>query len=261
MSTGRVLVVDEELQIRRVLRTTLSSQGYEVSDVRTGEEDLLAIRDRRFGLVLLDTNMPGIGGLAACREIRAGSDVAIIILTVRNSEAEKVTALDAGADDYITKPFWASRTVGSHSGGAAAGPGAARDRIHLGEVEMDLLARRVRRKGRETRLTPKEFEPLQYLVANPGRPLPQSKLLQAVWGPDYGDQVEYLARPPEICLVGESPHTNVPGSPRAKRWEDVLVLLEAGVNVITTMNIQHLESLNDQVRDISGIQVCETVAD
>ncbi|MBY0374380.1 MAG: response regulator transcription factor, partial [Bryobacteraceae bacterium] len=105
MSTGRILVVDDEPQIRRVLRTTLAAQGYEVFDVRTGEDALLAIREQRFDLVLLDMNMPGMGGLAACREIRAGSDAAIIMLTVRNSEPDKVTALDAGADDYITKPF------------------------------------------------------------------------------------------------------------------------------------------------------------
>ena len=105
MTHGRILVVDDEPQIRRVLRTTLSAQGYEVFDSKSGEEALLAIRDQRFDLILLDLNMPGMGGLAACREIREGSDVAIIMLTVRSSEQDKVAALDAGADDYVTKPF------------------------------------------------------------------------------------------------------------------------------------------------------------
>lgn len=104
MTSGRILVVDDEPQIRRVLRTTLSAQGYEVFDAKTGEDALLVVRDQRFDLILLDMNMPGIGGLAACRQIRAASDAAIIMLTVRNTEQDKVTALDAGADDYILNP-------------------------------------------------------------------------------------------------------------------------------------------------------------
>src|SRR5258708_31045816 len=105
MSSGRILVVDDEPQIRRVLRTTLSAQGYEVHDARTGEDALEAIRQNRFDLVLLDMNMPGMSGLAACQEIRATSEAAIIMLTVRNTERDKVAALDAGADDFVTKPF------------------------------------------------------------------------------------------------------------------------------------------------------------
>jgi two-component system KDP operon response regulator KdpE len=125
---------------------------------------LLAIRDQRFDLVWLDVNMPGMGGLAACREIRAGSDVAIIMLTVRNSKAEKVTALDAGADDYTPKPFGIPELSARIRAALRRLPvplGTDREMIHLGEVEVDLLAWRVRRKGRETRLTPKEFELLQ----------------------------------------------------------------------------------------------------
>src|SRR6202011_2859150 len=105
MSVGRVLVVDDEPQIRRVLRSTLTARGYEVHDARTGEDALESIRESRFDLVLLDVNMPGMSGLAACREIRASSEVAIIMLTVSDSEDDKVAALDAGADDYVTKPF------------------------------------------------------------------------------------------------------------------------------------------------------------
>jgi len=105
VNAGRILVVDDEPQIRRVLRATLTSKGYEVVDARTGEEALEALRDSRFNLVLLDINMPGIGGLETCREIRASSEVSIIMLTVHDAENDKVAALDAGADDYVTKPF------------------------------------------------------------------------------------------------------------------------------------------------------------
>lgn len=195
MSTGRILVVDDEPQIRRVLRTTLSAQGYEVSDARTGEEALLAIREQRFDLVLLDMNMPGMGGLATCREIRAGSDVAILMLTVRNSEQDKVTALDAGADDYITKPFGIpelSARIRAALRRLPVSQGSEPEVIRLDGIEVDLQTRRVHRDGKALRLTPKEFDLLHYLIANPRTPIAHTRLLQAVWGPDYGDQVEYL---------------------------------------------------------------------
>lgn len=194
MSSGRILVVDDEPQIRRVLRTTLSAQGYEVFDARTGEDALLAIRARRFDLVLLDMNMPGMGGLAACREIRAGCEAAILMLTVRNTEQDKVTALDAGADDYITKPFGMPELLARIRAALRRLPAGPMETasIRLDGIEIDLAARRVRKGAAEVRLTPKEFDLLQYLVANPNVSIPHTKLLQAVWGPDYGDQVEYL---------------------------------------------------------------------
>ena len=195
MSSGRILVVDDEPQIRRVLRATLTGHGYEFYEARTGEEALEAIRANRFDLVLLDMNMPGMGGLETCRAIRSGSEVSIIMLTVRDSEQDKVAALDAGADDYITKPFSTPellariraalrRMPSSPEGGAQS--------VNLGDIEINLATRRVIANGRETRLTPKEFGLLQYLLANPNVPIPHGRLLQAVWGPDYGDQVEYL---------------------------------------------------------------------
>lgn len=195
MNAGRILVVDDEPQIRRVLRATLTSRGYEVVDARTGEEALEALRESRFNLVLLDINMPGIGGLETCREIRASSEIAIIMLTVRDTEADKVAALDAGADDYVTKPFSTpellARIRAALRRQPAAGEGAP-EPIRLEEVEIKLATRRVVVQGRESRLTPKEFDLLQYLLANPNVALPHTRLLQAVWGPDYGDQVEYL---------------------------------------------------------------------
>ena len=195
MNAGRILVVDDEPQIRRVLRATLTSKGYEVVDARTGEEALEALRDSRFNLVLLDINMPGIGGLETCREIRASSEVAIIMLTVHNAEADKVAALDAGADDYVTKPFSTPELLARIRAALRRQPNAgegAPESIVIEEVEIKLATRRVVVQGRESRLTPKEFDLLQYLLANPNVALPHARLLQAVWGPDYGDQVEYL---------------------------------------------------------------------
>ena len=195
MNAGRILVVDDEPQIRRVLRATLTSKGYEVVDARTGEEALEALRDSRFNLVLLDINMPGIGGLETCKEIRASSEIAIIMLTVRDAEADKVAALDAGADDYVTKPFSTPELLARIRAALRRQPSAgegAPESIVIEEVEIKLATRRVVVQGRESRLTPKEFDLLQYLLANPNVALPHARLLQAVWGPDYGDEVEYL---------------------------------------------------------------------
>ena len=195
MNAGRILVVDDEPQIRRVLRATLAAKGYEVVDARSGEEALEALRDSRFNLVLLDINMPGIGGLETCREIRASSEVAIIMLTVHNAEADKVAALDAGADDYVTKPFSTPELLARIRAALRRQPNAgegAPESIVIEEVEIKLATRRVVVQGRESRMTPKEFDLLQYLLANPNVALPHARLLQAVWGPDYGDQVEYL---------------------------------------------------------------------
>ncbi len=195
MNAGRILVVDDEPQIRRVLRATLTSKGYEVVDARTGEEALEALRDSRFNLVLLDINMPGIGGLETCREIRASSEIAIIMLTVRDAEADKVAALDAGADDYVTKPFTTPELLARIRAALRRQPSAgegAPESIVIEEVEIKLATRRVVVQGRESRLTPKEFDLLQYLLSNPNAAIPHTRLLQAVWGPDYGDEVEYL---------------------------------------------------------------------
>ena len=195
MSAGLILVVDDDPQIRRVMRMTLTGQGYEVDDAKTGEAALDKIRERRFDLVLLDLNMPGMGGLETCRQIRAQSETAVIILSVRDSEADKIEALDAGADDYVTKPFNAPelsariraalrRTPWTH--GAPAGP------VAFGSIAVDFNPREVTGPDMKTRLTPKEFDLLRYLVAHPNKVLSHRELLQAVWGPDYGDEVDHL---------------------------------------------------------------------
>ena len=195
MSRGRILVVDDDPQIRRVMRTTLVAQGYEVSDTRNGEEALEKLRGKKYDLVLLDMNMPGLGGLETCREIRASSDVAILMLTVRSAEKDKVEALDAGADDYVTKPFSTPELLARIRAALRRLPFSAeagRPVILLEDCEINLATRRVTVGAKEVRLTPKEFDLLHYLVTHPNIPIPHTELLQAVWGPDYGEEVEYL---------------------------------------------------------------------
>jgi len=194
MSAGRVLVVDDDPQIRRVMRVTLTGQGYEVDDVKSGDAALEKLREHRFDLVLLDMNLPGIGGLDACREIRSQSEIAIIMLTVRDSEGDKVAALDAGADDYITKPYNAPELLARIRAAlrrtpSAHGPNGA---LKIGAVEIDFDTRQLVSRGKRLRLTPKEFELLRYLVTHANKVISHRELLQAVWGPDYGDQVDYL---------------------------------------------------------------------
>lgn len=193
MNTAKILVVDDEPQIRRVMKTSLTAQGYFVADARSGEESLLRMREQRFDLILLDMNMPGMGGLAACREIRSTSDVAIVMLTVRNSEEDKIAALDAGADDYVTKPFSMPELLARIRANLRRVPLAQQTQSYSFEgIEVDVSTHRVIVRGKEVRFTPKEFELLQYLMENPNTLIPHGKLLQAVWGPDYGNQIEYL---------------------------------------------------------------------
>jgi two-component system KDP operon response regulator KdpE len=195
MTTGRILVVDDEPQIRRVLRATLSAQGYEVQDARTGEDALTAIRNSRFDLILLDMSMPGMGGLKACREIRSNSEVAIIVLTVHDAEHDKVAALDAGADDYITKPFSTPELLARIRAALRRVPASAQNspaRIRLGKLVIDFSARTAFNGARTSHLTPKELDLVRYLTSHANEAVAHRELLQAVWGPDYGDQVDYL---------------------------------------------------------------------
>jgi len=194
MSAGRILVVDDEPQIRRVMRTTLAAHGYEVADARSGEQALEEIRAGKYDLVLLDVNMPGMGGVEACRAIRRDSDAAIIMLTVRNTEEDKVEALDAGADDYVTKPFSTPELLARIRAALRRAPASDSlpPRIILGKAEIDFESRQVRRPGRALRLTPKEFDLLRYLATRPNKAVTHRELLQAVWGPDYGEELEYL---------------------------------------------------------------------
>jgi two-component system KDP operon response regulator KdpE len=195
MSNAKILVVDDEPQIRRLLRTTLTGNGYQVADARSGEEGLEKFREYLPDLVIMDLAMPGMGGLEACREMRMDSDVPILILTVRNSESEKVEALDAGADDFVCKPFGMQELLARIRAALRRAPTSPEGGPHSfssADLEIDFDARKVRVRGKNVHLTPKEFELLRYLVSQEGRPVPHRQLLQAVWGPDYGDESDYL---------------------------------------------------------------------
>lgn len=195
MSRGRVLIVDDEPQLRRVMRTALSANGYEPYEARTGEEALEALREFNPEVILLDMNMPGIGGMAACRELRAVSEVAIIVLSVRDGERDKIAALDAGADDYITKPFSVNELMARIRANLRRLPGQMEQMqpiVVSDELTVQPGARQVIANGQTVRLTPKEFDLLQYLLANANKAIAHRKLLQTLWGPEYGDEVEYL---------------------------------------------------------------------
>jgi len=194
MSAGRILVIDDEPQIRRLMRTTLVSAGYEVDDARTGEEGLEKVSTYHPDLVLLDINMPGIGGLATCEALRADRDIAIIMLTVRDSEADKVAALDAGADDFVTKPFSTPELLARIRAALRRVPALQepQTRIQIGSLVLDFGNRTVSRGDKSCHLTPKELDLLRYLTQHPNQVISHRELLQAVWGPDYGSEVDYL---------------------------------------------------------------------
>jgi two-component system KDP operon response regulator KdpE len=190
-----ILLIDDEPQIRRVLRTSLASKGAQVLDVASGEEAIELLRRQTVDLILLDLNMPGMGGLAACRAIRNGWDVPIIVVSVRETDQDKVQALDAGADDYVTKPFSFDELM-ARMRAALRRSGFATDttpqKISVPGLEVDFQNRRVTASGMNVRLTPTEFDILRYMVSQANKPVPHKRLLQAIWGPDYGDQIEYL---------------------------------------------------------------------
>ena len=195
MSAGRILVVDDDPQIRRTMKATLVVHHYEVTEARTGEDALNQISADPPNLVLLDMNMPGMGGLETCRAISDTTNIPVIILSVRNSEKDKVAALDAGADDYVTKPFGMAELLARIRAAlrrSGPGPEGALRPLEFPDLEVDFETRRVHAHGQDVRLTPKEFELLRYLVQNANKPVPHRELLQAVWGPDYGDEPEYL---------------------------------------------------------------------
>jgi two-component system KDP operon response regulator KdpE len=193
VNAAKILVVDDEPQIRRVLRSTLSTRGYEIAEAKTGEEALEWIRKERPDLVLLDMNMPGMGGVEACGEIRRACDAPIIMLTVRNAERDKVAALDAGADDYVVKPFGIEELLARvRSALRRYAPGEGLPPFVSKDLTIDFETRQVTVRDRDVHLAPKEYDVLKHLVANQGKPLTHRRLLQAVWGPDYGEENESL---------------------------------------------------------------------
>jgi two-component system KDP operon response regulator KdpE len=193
VKSATILVVDDEPQIRRVLRTTLSAQGYVIVEARDGEEALVRLRSERPDLVLLDMNMPVMEGLETCRQMRSDSNIPIIMLTVRNAEIDKVRALDAGADDYVVKPFGIQELLARVRAALRRLPSDESNLVVTSkELAFDFEKRLITVRGKEVHLTPKEFELLRQLAASQGRPISHRRLLQAVWGPDYGDETESL---------------------------------------------------------------------
>jgi two-component system KDP operon response regulator KdpE len=193
MNSASILVVDDEPQIRRVLRTTLSFRGYVITEAATGEEAVELARKIKPDLILLDVNLPGISGIETCREIRRSNETPIIMLTVRNAERDKVVALDAGADDYVTKPFGIEELLARVRASLRRHTSAeTAPAFHSKELSVDFESRRVMVGGEEVHLAPKEFEVLRELITNQGKPVSHRKLLQSVWGPEYGEETENL---------------------------------------------------------------------
>jgi two-component system KDP operon response regulator KdpE len=191
----RILIVDDEPQIGRVMRTSLSTHHYDVRVAADGEAALELFNDWHPHLVITDLSMPNMGGLELCRRLRRISEVPIIVLSVKSEERIKVEALDAGADDYVTKPFGMDELLARVRASlrrTPTQPGKESAVIEVGDFRVDVDAHQVAVKGREIHLTPKEFDLLVFLVQRPGKVLTHHRLLGAVWGGDYSEQTEYL---------------------------------------------------------------------
>ena len=188
-----ILVVDDEPQITRVLRTVLSAHGYDVRIAHDGESALELLRDWRADLLITDLAMPNVDGVELCRRVRGLSEMPIIVLSVRNEETTKVAALDAGADDYVTKPFGSDELLARVRAQLrrAPSPGTAQPVIEEGDFRIDLETRSVTVAGREVRLTPKEFDLLVFLAQHARKVVTTRKLLAGVWGGNSTEQPEY----------------------------------------------------------------------
>jgi two-component system, OmpR family, KDP operon response regulator KdpE len=192
-NSATILVVDDEPQIRRVLRAALSNHGYDILEAESGEQAVEVARRERSDLILLDVNMPGVGGVEACRQLRLFYDGPIIIVTVRNAERDKVVALDSGADDFVVKPFSMEELLARIRASLRRSSSAAElPRIETPEFTIDLENRLVQIRGERVHLTPKEFDVLKILVMHEGKPLTHARILQTVWGPEYREDTENL---------------------------------------------------------------------
>ena len=195
-SQGKVLIVDDDASIRRALHTTLSALGFEIEEASSGEQAVSFVRTERYDAALLDINMPGMGGIAACRTLRRLAEgLPILMLTVRDNADDKIDALDAGADDYITKPFHVGELtarVRSAVRRSRLAQGESEMVISVGEIVLDRERRLVRKSGAIVHLTPKEFDLLYCLMSHAGKPLTHARLLTSIWGTEYGNEVEYL---------------------------------------------------------------------
>jgi two-component system KDP operon response regulator KdpE len=192
----KVLVVEDDSGIRQSLFETLGALGFAVGEASTGEEALQRLRMVDYDVVLLDINMPGMGGMETCRRVaQQYPGLPIVVLTVRDEESDKVDALDAGADDYVTKPFQIRELTArlrSAVRRSKVGTLRADSVLTVGDVVLDPERRRVEKLGEEIHVTPKEFEMLRFLMEQAGRPVPHQRLLTTIWGPEYGNEREYL---------------------------------------------------------------------
>jgi two-component system KDP operon response regulator KdpE len=192
----RILIVDDEPAIRRALRPPLVELGFQIGEASRGEEALQALRAVTYDAVLLDVNMPGIGGIETLKKIRAFAPrLPVLMLTVRDEEEDKVEALELGADDYVTKPFSTRELIARIRSAVRRVRAPARPEdapIQIGEIRLEPVKRRVTRRGAQVRLTRKEFEILYCLMSRAGRVITYARLLTAVWGPECREEVEYL---------------------------------------------------------------------
>ena len=194
MSEPSVVLIEDEPQIRRFLRATLTGQGYRLYEVGTGADALVEVAQRQPDVVILDLGLPDMDGLDVIRQLREWSAVPIIVLSARGQERDKVGALDAGADDYVSKPFAGEllarlRVALRHAAGAAHEDSAA---FKVDELQVDLLRRHVLVGGREVKLTPIEYKLLTTLVRHAGKVVTHQQLLREVWGPSHDDQAHYV---------------------------------------------------------------------
>lgn len=193
MNNTTILIVDDAPQIRRTLRATLSSSGYEVIEAENGQQAIDAVLRDRPDLILLDVNMPDMTGLEVCGKIRVSFEGPIIMLTVRNAEHDKIAALDSGADDYIVKPFSTGELLARMRATLRRfHPAKPLQKIELPGSTIDFEKRMVEINGQRVHLTPKEFDVLYVLAIQQGKPVTHEKLLQTVWGPDHGRETENL---------------------------------------------------------------------
>ncbi len=211
------LVIDDEPQIRRLLRVTLEANGYRVFDAATGQDGIVQAAQRRPDVVLLDLGLPDLDGVTVLKRLREWSRVPVLILSVRDREDDKVAALDAGADDYVTKPFNSAELLARLRAALRhALPAGSEAVFHSGDLEVDLSVRVVRKRGEEVKLTPTEYSLLRLFVTHAGKVLTHGQLLREVWGPKALEQTHYLRV--HIAHLREKLE-DVPGQPEVIRTE------------------------------------------
>ena len=194
MTPKRILVIDDEFQITRVLKKSLGAHRYDVRTAADGESGMDTFSDFHPDLVITDLSMPGMNGIDVCKAIRRVSDVPIIVLSVKGEEQTKVEALDAGADDFVTKPFGMNELLARVRASLRRGPSESEQEtvIKVGDFTLDHAKREVSVGGNDVHLTPKEFELLAYLIEHHDRVVTHRTLLSTIWGGDYTEQTEYL---------------------------------------------------------------------